>query len=116
MWNLMNKKGSEIVLLPGAFNRTTGPLHWKTLIRARAIDNQLYVVATSPSQVDNPYYVAWGHSMIVDPWGKILAQAHENEEIIYSKISEDAINSVREQIPILKNKRGDIYETISKKV
>ncbi|MBE6486435.1 MAG: carbon-nitrogen hydrolase family protein [Methanosphaera stadtmanae] len=115
MWTLMNKNNTDVILLPGAFNKTTGPLHWETLIRARAIDNQLYVIATSPSQVENPYYVAWGHSMIVDPWGKILTQAHEKEEILYSTITPESISAVREQIPILKNKREDIYETILKK-
>ena len=115
LWTLMNKNGSDIILLPGAFNKTTGPLHWETLIRARAIDNQAFVVATSPSQVENPYYVAWGHSMIVDSWGKILAKAHEKEEIIYSTLNPESIRSVREQIPILKNKRVDVYDTIYKK-
>ena len=115
LWTLMNKNNSDIVLLPGAFNRTTGPLHWETLIRARAIDNQFFVVANSPSQVDNPYYVAWGHSMIVNPWGEILAQAQEKEEIIYANLNPESIQSVREQIPVLKNKRNDIYDTISKK-
>ena len=115
LWTLMNKNDSDIILLPGAFNRTTGPLHWETLIRARAIDNQAFVVATSPSQVENPYYVAWGHSMIVDAWGKVLANACEKEEILYADISPESVRSVREQIPILKNKRVDVYETIYKK-
>jgi len=100
--------------MPGAFNRTTGPLHWQTLIRARAIDNQYYIVATSPSQVDNPYYIAWGHSMIVNPWGNILANANEKEEIIYSQINEKDKIEVREQIPVLTNKRRDVYETVLK--
>ncbi len=115
LWTLMNKNGSDLILLPGAFNKTTGPLHWETLIRARAIDNQAFVVATSPSQVENPYYVAWGHSMIVDAWGKVLAKADEKEEILYAELDPESISSVREQIPILKNKRVDIYETIYKK-
>lgn len=114
-WTIMNQNNSDIILLPGAFNKTTGPLHWKTLIRARAIDNQSFVVATSPSQVENPYYVAWGHSMIVDSWGKVLAEANEKEEILYATIKPESITSVREQIPILKNKRRDLYETIYKK-
>lgn len=115
LWTLMNKNKSDIILLPGAFNKTTGPLHWETLIRARAIDNQLYVVATSPSQVENPFYTAWGHSMIVNPWGEILAKANEKEEILYANLNSESLKSVREQIPILKNKRVDIYETIYKK-
>lgn len=115
LWTLMNKNNSDIILLPGAFNKTTGPLHWETLIRARAIDNQAFVAATSPSQVENPYYVAWGHSMIVDAWGKVLAKAGKEEEILYSTLDPESIKSVREQIPILKNKRVDIYDTIYKK-
>ena len=113
LWTLMNKK-SDIVLLPGAFNLTTGPLHWETLLRARSIDNQLFTVATSPSQIDNPYYVAWGHSMIVDSWGKILSKADKKEEIIYGNFDKKLIEEVREQIPVLKNKRNDLYETILK--
>ena len=114
LWTLMNKNNSDIILLPGAFNKTTGPLHWETLIKARAIDNQCYVVATSPSQIENPYYVAWGHSMIVNPWGKIIAQAHENEEILYANITQSSLSSVRNQIPVLTNRRNDIYDTILK--
>lgn len=114
LWSLMSQKKSDIILLPAAFNLTTGPLHWETLIRTRAIDTQAYVVATSPSQIENPYYIAWGHSMIVDPWGGILAKANKKEEIIYADIIEDKIDSVRMQIPVLKHRRTDIYETIEK--
>lgn len=114
LWTLMNKNNSDIILLPGAFNKTTGPLHWETLIKARAIDNQCYVVATSPSQIENPYYVVWGHSMIVNPWGKIIAKAHENEEILYANITQSSLSSVRNQIPVLTNRRNDIYDTILK--
>ena len=113
-WTLMNKNKSDIVLLPGAFNKTTGPLHWEVLIRSRAIDNQCFVVATSPSQVDNPYYVAWGHSMIVDAWGKVLSSAQEKEEILYADLSGKTLTDVRNQIPVLKNRRDDIYDTIYK--
>ncbi|MCI5867611.1 MAG: carbon-nitrogen hydrolase family protein [Methanosphaera sp.] len=114
LWTLMSQNKSDIILLPAAFNMTTGPLHWQTLIRTRAIDTQAYVVATSPSRIDNPYYVAWGHSMIVDPWGKILSEAETKEEILYADIENNKIDDVREQIPVLKNKRNDIYETIMK--
>ena len=114
LWTLMNKN-SDIILLPGAFNLTTGPLHWETLLKARSIDNQVYTVATSPSQVKNPYYVAWGHSMIVNPWGEILSKANKKEEIIYADFDKSIVEEVREQIPVLKNKRNDLYETIEKK-
>lgn len=114
LWSLMSQNKSDIILLPAAFNLTTGPLHWETLIRTRAIDTQAYVVATSPSQIENPYYIAWGHSMIVDPWGSILSEANKKEEIIYADITQDKIDSIRMQIPVLKHRRTDIYETIEK--
>lgn len=115
-WTLMNKNKSDLIILPGAFNKTTGPLHWELLVRARAVDNQAFVVATSPSQVENPYYVAWGHSMIVDPWGSILSQAGRKEEILYASLSPESLSGVRNQIPVLKNRRDDIYDTIYKGV
>lgn len=111
LWTLISQNNTEIAILPGAFNKTTGPLHWETLIKSRAIDNQLYLIATSPSQIENPYYVAWGHSMIVNPWGKILNQAEKKEEIIYSNIIKEELKNVRTQIPVLKNKRRDVYKT-----
>lgn len=116
LWTLMNKNKSDIILLPGAFNKKTGPLHWEVLIRSRAIDNQAFVVATSPSQTDNPYYVAWGHSMIVDPWGKILNNANKKEEILYSTLNPESLNNVRREIPVLKNRRDDVYDTIYKRI
>lgn len=115
LWSLISQNKTDITLLPAAFNKTTGPLHWEVLIRSRAIDTQAYVVATSPGQYENPYYIAWGHSMVVDPWGKILTEAKKAEEIIYAQITGEKINSVREEIPVLKARRIDIYDTILKK-
>ena len=114
LWTLMCDEGCDIILLPGAFNKTTGPAHWSTLIRARALDNEFYVAATSPSQVENPYYTAWGHSMVVSPWGEVLNSCIEEEEIIYTNITRSLLDKMRNEIPCLKNKRKDVYETIRK--
>jgi predicted amidohydrolase len=94
---------------------TTGPAHWETTIRARAIDNQVYVAAASPSMNTGLSYVAYGHSMVVDPWGKVLASAGADEEIIYATVDKSIINKVREELPLLKNRRTDIYELIETK-
>lgn len=75
-----------MLLYPAAFNMTTGPLHWELLQRARANDLQLFVATCSPSRVDGSDYVAWGHSMIVDPWGKVVASAQEKEEILVADL------------------------------
>lgn len=106
---IMALKGAELIVIPGAFNMTTGPAHWETLIRGRAIDNQLYMAAVSPARNETLSYVAYGNSMVVDPWGKILERAGESEEIIYVDIDLAKVKEVRDELPVLKNRRGDIY-------
>lgn len=75
-----------MLIYPSAFNMTTGPLHWTLLARCRAVDNQAFVAVASPARVTNSNYVAWGHSMIVDPWGKILGEATEEDMDLYIDI------------------------------
>lgn len=111
---IMALKGAQIIVIPGAFNMTTGPAHWETLIRARAIDNQVYVAAASPARNKDLSYTAYGNSMIVNPWGTVLARADEKEEIIYADINLKEVKKVREELPVLKNRREDIYEIIEK--
>jgi len=72
-----------MLIYPSAFNMTTGPLHWSLLARCRAVDNQSFIVVASPARVTNSNYVAWGHSMVVDPWGKILSEANEDDMDLY---------------------------------
>jgi omega-amidase len=112
LFKLMTLKGAELMVVPGAFNMTTGPAHWKTTVRARAIDNQVYMAAASPAMNKDLSYVAYGHSIIVDPWGRVIAQAGEDEEIIYATIDASYIKKVRDELPLLKNRRNDIYEII----
>lgn len=112
---LLALEGVELMVLPGAFNMTTGPVHWKTLIRSRAIDNQFFLAAASPARDTSASYVAYGHSMIVDPWGEVLAEAGSGEEIIYADIQLNRIKEVRSQIPVLENRRMDIYDLKRKK-
>lgn len=68
-----------MLIYPSAFNMTTGPLHWSLLARCRAVDNQSFLAVASPARVTGSNYVAWGHSMIVDPWGKVLGEATEED-------------------------------------
>ena len=65
---------------------TTGPPHWELLVRARALDNQLYVATISPARDEKGGYVAWGHSTLADPWGAVIAKADEKETIVYGKV------------------------------
>jgi omega-amidase len=104
------KKGCQLLLYPGAFNMTTGPAHWELLQRARAMDNQLYVAAVSPSRDPSSSYVAWGHSTVVNPWGKVIATSDENDQIVYADIDLAYLDEVRTMLPLTKQKRNDLYE------
>ncbi|KAI5962281.1 NIT3 [Candida pseudojiufengensis] len=95
---------------PGAFNTTTGPLHWHLLARGRAVDNELYTVLCSPARdVGSGGYQAYGHSLVADPSGKIIAEAGEGEEILYADLDKDVLTKAREGIPVHYQRRFDIY-------
>ena len=111
---LMTDKGAELIAVPGAFNMTTGPAHWDPLMRVRAVDNQVYVAAASPARDEGFSYVAYGNSMVVDPWGDIISRAGADEKIIYADIYLSRVESVRNELPLLKNMRKDIYEVCEK--
>lgn len=110
---LYRLQGCELLIYPGAFNMTTGPIHWELLQRARALDNQVYVFAISPARNEQGY-IAWGHSQITNPWGKVTVRAGHEEEIIYDDIELEECDKIRQQIPIFGQRRTDIYDTIKK--
>lgn len=85
----LRRLGCDVLVFPSAFNPFVGPLHWDLLNRARAADNQVYTVAVAPARViDGDEYVSWGHSMVSDPWGRIVWQAGIGEETKYIGIGE----------------------------
>ena len=107
---LMRQKGCKMLIYPGAFNMVTGPAHWELLQRARAVDNQVFVAACSPSRIEGSGYVAWGHSSIISPWGEVVAKAGAEEEIINAELDFESIESIRMNIPCWLQKRHDLYE------
>ncbi|KAJ3189353.1 hypothetical protein HDU85_002982 [Gaertneriomyces sp. JEL0708] len=107
------RKGCIAMLYPGAFNMTTGPLHWELLQRARAVDNQIYVAACSPARDTGAGYTAWGHSTVVDPQGFVLATTEEKEDIVYADIQMDRIAETRQHIPVTTQRRFDVYPDVS---
>jgi len=111
---IMTEKGALILFYPGAFNMTTGPAHWELLFRSRALDNQVFCVGVAPALNESASYHSYGHSIIANPWGEIIAQASAKEELIISEINLDEIKKVREELPLLKNKREDLYEVNQK--
>ena len=111
---LMALEGAQLIIIPGNFNMVTGPAHWELLIRSRSIDNQIFMAAASTARNEKLSYISYGHSMITGPWGEILAQGDEKENIIYANIDLDKIEKVKKSLPILKNRRKDIYDIIEK--
>ena len=111
---IMAQKGASILFYPGAFNMTTGPAHWELLFKSRALDNQVYCVGVAPALNEDASYHSFGHSIVTSPWGEIIAEANEKETLIISEIDLDEIKKIREELPLLKNKREDLYEIIEK--
>ncbi|WJZ84910.1 hypothetical protein VitviT2T_004484 [Vitis vinifera] len=105
-------RGAHLICYPGAFNMTTGPLHWELLQRARAADNQLYVATCSPARDAGAGYVAWGHSTLVGPFGEVLATTEHEEAIIISEIDYSLIELRRTNLPLLNQRRGDLYQLV----
>ena len=110
LFRLMALQGAELVIVPAAFNMTTGPAHWQLHFRARALDNQLFTIGVSPARQEDGCYVAYGHSIAVDPWGNLLYQAGSEATAHTLEIDFAQVRSVRQQLPILSARRSDIYE------
>lgn len=111
---IMALNGAEILIFPGAFNLTTGPAHWELLFRSRALDNQAFAIGVAPALDKEANYNSYGHSIAVNPWGEVIEELDYGEELKIVEIDLDEIKRVREEIPVLKNRRVDLYE-INKK-
>lgn len=109
MTRLMVNDGARVVFVPAAFNMTTGPAHWELSFRARALDNQIYMVGCAPSRVPESGYVSWGHSIVTNPWGEVVDQLDEREGILTAELDLDYEDAVREQLPLLAARRHDVY-------
>lgn len=107
---LMVEQGAQILFYPGAFNMTTGPAHWELTFRARSLDNQVYCVGVAPALNKDADYHSYGHSIITNPWGEIVTQLNEKENLKVVEINLDKIKKVRDELPLLKNKRNDLYK------
>lgn len=106
---LMALEGAQVILVPAAFNMTTGPAHWEILFRTRALDNQVYTLGTAPARDAHSGYTSWGHTIAVSPWGDIMGQMEEKEGFMIQTLDLDRVKKVRQELPMLKNRRSDIY-------
>lgn len=96
----MQKEGVRLVFVPASFNMTSGPAHWELLFRSRAVDNQIYMAGISTARDEDGKYVSYGHSIAVDPWGKVLKELDEKEGILTADLDLLYLDTVRSSIPI----------------
>lgn len=97
--------GAEILLVPAAFTHTTGQAHWMPLLRARAIENGCFVIAANQGGVHSEKRRTWGHSVIIDPWGEVLAEAGAGEAVITAALGAEKLAKVRRNMPLLSMRR-----------
>ena len=101
LYRSLAQAGAQIITIPAAFTYNTGKKHWNTLVQARAIETGCYVLAPNQCGHHVDKRRSWGHSMIVDPWGEVLAEAEESPTIIYADIDLDLVAQARSRIPSL---------------
>ena len=109
MFNKMADDGAHLIVLPASFSLTTGAVHWDILMKSRAIEDQVYFAACSPARDPDSEFKAYGHSCIVNPWGEFCAIAATEKTIVYGEIDLDYMDRVRQEIPIRRQKREDVY-------
>jgi predicted amidohydrolase len=100
LYRALFQRGAELVTVPAAFTKVTGEAHWESLLRARAIENQCYVIAAGQGGRHSQTRETWGHSMIIDPWGTVLAMVEEGEGVATAEINLEFVRNVRARMPI----------------
>ena len=106
---LMALRGARLVLVPAAFNLTTGPAHWELMFRSQAMYNQVFAAGTAPALDRAASYHSWGHTVVADPWGGVVAQLDDAEGFLFTELDLTQTDAVREQLPLLRHRRTDVY-------
>lgn len=106
---LMALKGAEVVIIPAAFNMTTGPAHWELLFKSRSLDNQTYMIGAAPARNLKASYHSYGNSIVTNPWGSVIGRLDEKEGILIKELDLKVIKEIRNQLPVIKHRRTDLY-------
>lgn len=116
MFRQLARAGAQVILVPAAFTRTTGNAHWEVLLRARAIENQTYIVASAT--IASPDATAagfetWGHAMVAGPWGDVLADLGEQDYAVkVIDLDLTKVEAIRHKLPVLNTGRPDVYQSV----
>jgi len=111
LFRILALRGARVITVPAAFTERTGRDHWEVLIRARAIEDQVFIVAAAQIGDAPPHYRSFGRSMIVDPWGVVLAQAPDTEGFVAADLDFTRQGEIRAKLPSLEHRRPDTYES-----
>ena len=103
LYRQLAQSGAKIIFVPAAFTHFTGVAHWEVLLRARAIENGCYIIAPAQTGSHPANRRTYGHSLIIDPWGKIISDAGEEEGASIADIDLEKVEQIREQLPSLTN-------------
>ena len=105
LYRAQSEKGATVLLIPSAFTAVTGKAHWDVLTRARAIENQAYVIA--PAQTGSPYEgrMTHGHTRIVDPWGKVIAERPAGTGVVWADLNFEHLEKIRRDLPVLSHRK-----------
>ncbi|MFY8147730.1 MAG: nitrilase-related carbon-nitrogen hydrolase [Prochlorococcaceae cyanobacterium] len=106
---MAQRHGCRVLACPAAFNTTTGPRHWHLVMRARALDTQCFLLACSSARPPGEGYPSYGHSLVVDPWGEVLAEAGEGEQVLHASLDLAEVERARRAIPTGQQRRSDLY-------
>ncbi|MBV9006660.1 MAG: carbon-nitrogen hydrolase family protein [Solirubrobacterales bacterium] len=110
LYGILSARGAEVIAVPAAFTLATTRDHWEVLLRARAIENRCFVVAANQVGAHPPGHRAGGRSMIVDPWGLVLALAPDSETVIVTDLDLAALRDIRQRLPSLAHRRDDVRD------
>ncbi|MES3006890.1 MAG: carbon-nitrogen hydrolase family protein [Pseudomonadota bacterium] len=105
LYRRLLEEGAELLTVPSAFTKVTGEAHWEVLLRARAIENQCYVLAANQGGVHNATRETFGHSMIIDPWGRVLARVEKGEGIAVASLDLAQLHELRRKMPVQAHRR-----------
>ncbi|MCO4756537.1 MAG: carbon-nitrogen hydrolase family protein [Oceanospirillaceae bacterium] len=97
----LREAGAELIAVPSAFTHVTGQAHWEVLLRARAIENQVYILGCNQGGAHGEGRESWGHSMIVDPWGRLMAQCQKGSGLVVAEIDLEYLADIRQKMPVL---------------
>lgn len=110
-WCLAKLEDVGMLAYPGNFNMTTGPLHWELLLRARAVDNQIFIAGCSQARDESAEYVSWGNSSVVNPYGEVTKLDHQEGLLVYD-IDFEVMKRMRDSIWSRRHKRFEVYNSI----